>query len=495
MAPTLPPVVRCFFPGPAALARTARVAGLPGLVWLDRARPASDQPSGGGTSLLAAAPAETWRGYSEADWEAFSGAWARRSAAEPGAVAVGWVEYDGPFQFAVYRQPAFYEHSLQPDGGKKEDRGTWRFPGGQPAWWEAVANRAAATTREDMGDDDDHDADLTPPVLTFRAERTAAEFCRRVRRAQEHIAAGDVYQVNLAHRFAAPWPPPTMRYGMGTGPADPFALYLRLRRVSPAPEAAFLDFPGRTVLCASPELFLDLDGRRVRTRPIKGTCARGADPRTDAAAARELLASAKERAELLMITDLLRNDLGRLCDFGAVWVPELLRLERHAQVFHLVSTVEGRLRAGITHPAVLRACLPGGSITGAPKRRACEIIAELEAPTPRGLYTGALGYFSAVGHSRFNVVIRTLIIEGGEAHFHVGAGIVADSVPALEHAETLHKAAGILRACGGDGDGGAQEENFGTTTGFGAPVATRARRSSAPCGPSPRRFRASRRVG
>ena len=394
-------------------------------MWLDRARPAVDLPPAGGASLLAADPAEFWTGRTEADWVGFTRAWADRAAAEPGAVAVGWVEYEGAFRFAAYGRPAIYDHA--------SDGETWRFPGGVPAWWEEaihfVTSRAA--TPGPPG---------SSPALRFRAELSAAEYCRRVRRAQEHIAAGDIYQVNLAHRLAAAWP----------AGADPFALYLRLREVSPAPEAAFLDFPGRTVLGASPELFLDLDGPRVRTRPIKGTRPRGEDPTGDAAEARALLASAKERAELLMITDLLRNDLGRICRFGEVHVPELLRLERHAQVFHLVSTVEGHLRPEITHPAALRACLPGGSITGAPKRRARELIAELEAPTPRGLYTGALGVFAAGGWSRFHVVIRTLVVEAGEAHFHVGAGIVADSVPEREHEETLHKAAGILRAAGGD---------------------------------------------
>lgn len=400
------------------------------MAWLDRARPATDQLPSGGSSLLAADPAECWTGRSETDWAAFDRAWADWAAGEPGAVAVGWVEYGGDFRFAAYTRPAWFDHASPGSAGEP---GEWRFPGGVPAWWEEAVARSpvpvpAAGSAPEGG-----------PVLSFREGVCPAEYRGWVRRAREHIAAGDIYQVNLAHRLAAPWPPG----------ADPFALYLRLRQVSPAPEAAFLDAPGRAVLCASPELFLDLRNRRARTRPIKGTRPRGADPAGDEAEARALLASPKERAELLMITDLLRNDLGRVCAFGRVRVTELLRLERHAQVFHLVSTVEGDLRPGVTHPAALRACLPAGSITGAPKRRAREIIAELEgAGAPRGLYTGVLGVFGADGRSRFNVVIRTLIVEGEEAHFHVGAGIVADSVPEAEHAETLHKAAGILQAAG-----------------------------------------------
>jgi para-aminobenzoate synthetase component I len=158
-----------------------------------------------------------------------------------------------------------------------------------------------------------------------------------------------------------------------------------------------------------------------------------------------LLTSPKEIAELLMITDLERNDLGQVCEFGSVSVPELLKLERHEQVFHLVSTVEGRLRGDVGHVDALSACFPGGSITGAPKKRAREIIAELE-PSPRGLYTGAIGWLGFNGESQFSIAIRTVVVEQGEAHFHVGAGIVADSIPEAEWQETLDKAAGILLA-------------------------------------------------
>jgi anthranilate/para-aminobenzoate synthase component I len=188
-----------------------------------------------------------------------------------------------------------------------------------------------------------------------------------------------------------------------------------------------------------------MSGSAIRTRPIKGTRPRRLDPTADEKSAYDLITSAKEIAELIMITDLERNDLGQVCEFGTVHVPELLKLERFAQVFHLVSTVEGRLRPNVDHPAALRACFPGGSITGAPKKRAREIIAELE-PEPRGLYTGALGWFGFNGESRFSIAIRTVIFEQGDAHFHVGAGIVADSVPEKEWQETLDKASGILRA-------------------------------------------------
>jgi anthranilate/para-aminobenzoate synthase component I len=206
---------------------------------------------------------------------------------------------------------------------------------------------------------------------------------------------------------------------------------------------------GRVIASSSPELFLQMDGREVVTRPIKGTRPRAGDPAADAAAARELGESAKERAELVMITDLERNDLGQVCDYGSVVVRELLKPERYAQVHHLVSTVAGRLRADIDHIEALRACFPGGSITGAPKKRAREIIAELE-PARRGLYTGAIGCIRYDGRSAFNIAIRTAILEPhGRAHFHAGAGIVADSRPRQEWDETLWKAAGILRAARG----------------------------------------------
>ncbi|MCP5549641.1 MAG: anthranilate synthase component I family protein [Akkermansiaceae bacterium] len=275
------------------------------------------------------------------------------------------------------------------------------------------------------------------PVLRFAPGLDRAAFCRLVGRAQDYIAAGDIYQVNLSHRFRAPWP----------AGGDAFRLYENLRDASPAPHAAFLDLGDRAVLSSSPELFLRLSGRGIRTRPIKGTRPRFRDPDRDEKSAYDLLTSPKEIAELIMITDLERNDLGQISEFGTVRATDLLKLERYEQVFHLVSTVDGVLREEIDHLEALAACFPGGSITGAPKKRAREIIAELE-PEPRGLYTGAIGVIGFNGESRFNIAIRTAVIEAGTIHFHTGAGIVADSVPEREYEETLHKAAGILRACG-----------------------------------------------
>ena len=254
-----------------------------------------------------------------------------------------------------------------------------------------------------------------------------------VRRVLEYIAAGDCYQVNLSHRLSAPLP------------GSAWELYQRLRAGSPAPYAAYLDCGDHQVLSASPELFLRVRGREVETHPIKGTRPRGRTPEEDRSLADELLASAKDRAELLMIVDLERNDLGRVCDYGSVSVPELFRLESYSNVHHLVATVRGRLRAEVDPLEALRAAFPGGSITGAPKIRAMEIIEELE-PFRRGVYTGAIGWVDGRGNAEWNIAIRTMVVKGDRVYFHVGGGVVADSDPGAEYLETLAKARGMLQA-------------------------------------------------
>ncbi len=273
----------------------------------------------------------------------------------------------------------------------------------------------------------------TSPRVRPTSNFTSAEFLATIRRALEYIRAGDIYQVNLSQRFTAPW--------IGSG----WDFHRALHTASPAPFGAFLDAGDFQLVSSSPERFLRLSGQHIQTRPIKGTRPRSADPQRDAQLAYELQSSEKERAELVMITDLLRNDLGRVCEFGSVQVPDLMRLERFAQVQHLVSTVEGRLRAEHSHLAALRDCFPGGSITGAPKFRAMEIIDELE-PVTRGPYTGSLGYLGFNRESQFNIAIRTAIIRDGQAHYQAGAGIVADSDPEMEYEETLAKAAGFSKA-------------------------------------------------
>jgi para-aminobenzoate synthetase component 1 len=255
---------------------------------------------------------------------------------------------------------------------------------------------------------------------------------------KEYIVAGDIFQANLSQRFEAPLGEPA------------WTLYRRLRERNPAPFAAFLDFPEAVILSASPERFLHVDAAgRVETRPIKGTRPRGIGPEHDAALAEALAESAKDRAENLMIVDLMRNDLSRVCSPGTVRVPELFALEHYATVHHLVSTVVGELAPGCNALDLLRGAFPGGSITGAPKIRAMEIIAELE-PSQRSVYCGSIGYYSLTGALDTSIAIRTVIAPSRQdrVYFSAGGGIVADSDPEQEYRETLHKARGMIDALG-----------------------------------------------
>ena len=254
-----------------------------------------------------------------------------------------------------------------------------------------------------------------------------ADYLDAVARVREYIYAGDIFQANLSQRFEAPLAQP------------PWAFYRTLRRVNPAPFGAFFDVPGAPILSTSPERFLRVSGGgRVETRPIKGTRARGVGPEHDAALGQALTESVKDRAENLMIVDLMRNDLSRVCAPGSVRASELFALERYATVHHLVSTVVGDLAPGFDAFDLLRAAFPGGSITGAPKLRAMEIIAELE-PSRRGVYCGSLGYWSTTGEMDTSIAIRTAVVRDGRIYFSAGGGIVADSDPEQEYRETLDK--------------------------------------------------------
>jgi anthranilate/para-aminobenzoate synthase component I len=406
---------------PASLA--AELRHLPGFFFLDSSSSESGEllADGGRFSLITARPRSVVKGhlFHEPDYAALRELLASRRLPEsttpdlgfPGAGLYGTIEYEGDFVFGEYDEFLLYDHRS----------GTWTGSG------------SLAAQRKSSSSGSPHDL----PKITFHDELDRETYCRLVERARDYIAAGDIYQVNLTHRFTAPLP----------RDLDLYALYQHLREISPAPFAAYTNHGGRTVLSSSPEQFLRLSGRTIQTRPIKGTRPRFRDREQDEKSAYDLITSSKEIAELVMITDLERNDLGQVCEYGSVVATELLKLERYAQVFHLVSTIEGTLREEIDHLAALRACFPGGSITGAPKKRAREIITELESG-PRGLYTGSIGCFGFNGESRFNIAIRTLVAENDELHFHVGAGIVADSVPVKEWEETLHKASGILQACG-----------------------------------------------
>ena len=270
---------------------------------------------------------------------------------------------------------------------------------------------------------------ITAPLVS---SLTRASYARAFARVLDYIHAGDCYQINLAQRFAAP------------AAGDPWLAYQALRVLNPAPYAAYLNMPHAQILSASPERFLRLARGEVETKPIKGTRPRAGHPRVDAELATELKASAKDRAENVMIVDLLRNDLSKNCEIGSVRVPRLFDVESFATVHHLVSTVTGRLRRDRDALDLLRGCFPGGSITGAPKLRAMQIIEELE-PDRRGVYCGAIGYLGGDGGMDLNITIRTLVHTGGTISFWAGGGIVADSQCDDEYQETFDKAAAMLK--------------------------------------------------
>ena len=376
-----------------------------------------------GTILQAAEPEEIVEGGPE-DWGKLREVLARRrktgrDSVHPQSAAVGYITYEGAFRFAWFPKIALLAEN------------------GFSAMWNERRAQADCDTTEQIASC----ALRAPGQQVVRAtqedrcesNQTREAFEARVARAQEYIAAGDIYQVNLAQKFNTHF----------TG--NPYLLFEHLVARSPAPGAAFLDFGDTCVLSASPELFLRIRGRHITTRPIKGTRPRSRDPICDEQLAFELQTDPKELAELVMITDLERNDLGQICEYGSVTVTQLMQLERFAQVHHLVSTIEGMLRPGVDALDAVRACIPGGSISGAPKKRACEIIRELE-PCPRGIYTGLIGYFDDNGDAAFSIAIRTMVLEGENLHFSVGSGITAGSVPACEYDETLHKAAGMEMA-------------------------------------------------
>ncbi|MSQ31418.1 MAG: aminodeoxychorismate synthase component I [Dehalococcoidia bacterium] len=448
----------------------AVLRGRPGLAWLDSALPdhargrwsivASDPrwtlTARGGAVLLHDA---TGRHRVLADAPSALAAFARAVEAEPrpepaaapaegeGALpflggAIGYLGFE--LGREVERLPA----TTRDDVGAPDLAFGWYdaalvWDGARGLGWLAGRAAAVAALRLRLGErlapvsaEDTPAAEVRAGVL--RSNMTPRAYLDAVARARRYIEAGDIYQVNLSQRFSAPTA------------LDGFAVYRRLRAVSPAPFAAYLDqraSGGVQVLSSSPERFLLADGDALETRPIKGTRPRGETPAQDAALAAALRGSVKDRAEHLMIVDLERNDLGRVAVAGSVRVPAFAALESYAQVHHLTSTVTGRRRGGVGLEALLRATFPGGSISGAPKIRALEIIDELE-PTVRGVYTGAIGYVSAHGRVDLNIAIRTITLADGVAYVHVGGAIVHDSDAEAEYAETLDKARGMARALG-----------------------------------------------
>lgn len=323
-----------------------------------------------------------------------------------------------------------------------EDRRAWVMANGHPESSDAEQRRLAVARIAWVLDQLATPAPVRAPKVraTPRPDLGRAEYEAEVGRVIDYVRAGDIYQANLSHRFRATLPPG----------ADPRSLYMTLRRETPAPFAAFVRHGDVAILSASPERFLALRGDLVEARPIKGTRPRGRTAEEDAALAHALVESEKDRAENLMIVDLLRNDLSRVCADGSVDVPVLFGLETYASVHHLVSVVTGKLRPGKTAVDLLRATFPAGSVTGAPKIRAMEIIAELER-NRRGPYCGSVGYIGFDGAMDTSVVIRTMVLTGRQLTFQVGGGIVADSDPSAEYEETLTKAKGLIAALSGAG--------------------------------------------
>ncbi|MFH1412403.1 MAG: aminodeoxychorismate synthase component I, partial [Candidatus Omnitrophota bacterium] len=274
---------------------------------------------------------------------------------------------------------------------------------------------------------------LKYPYGTLTSNFTKPGYISAVKKALEYIHAGDIYQVCLSQRFRSEW------HG------HPYELYRGLNAINPAPFSAFLDYGDHSIISSSPELFLRVSEDSIETRPMKGTRPRGKTPEEDILLKEELLSSAKDAAELLMIVDLERNDLGRSSLPGTVRVSENRRLEPHPTVFQTISVIRGSLDKRYGLMDVLRNAFPGGSITGCPKIRAMEIIEELE-PTKRGIYTGSIGYISLHGSMDLNIAIRTMIKKGPEVYFQVGSGIVSDSDPETEYEETLHKARALIQA-------------------------------------------------
>ena len=290
---------------------------------------------------------------------------------------------------------------------------------------------ASIITRKDV------DNRTTFGELSLTSNFKKEDYITAIKRAKEYIASGDIYQVNLSQRFSC-----KMEF-------SPQMLFENLKTINPAPFSAYLDLNDVKIVSASPERFLCKKGRTIHTRPIKGTRPRGKNELEDERLKIELLSSYKDRAEHIMIVDLERNDLGRVCEYGTVLPTEFITLEAYSTVYHLVSTVRGRLREDVDAIDCLTNCFPGGSITGAPKIRSMEIIDELE-PTMRSVYTGSIGYIGFDGNMDTSIVIRTFLIKDGRAYFQVGGGIVADSDPEMEYQETLDKAKALIQSLGGE---------------------------------------------
>jgi aminodeoxychorismate synthase component I len=323
--------------------------------------------------------------------------------------------------------------------GAREQEMGFRTP--EPEQWAGLYDQAAArlhaiaekvmSARAPAGD---REPGKMPSPAALEPALTQQAFESMVRKCKEYIAAGDIYQANLSQRFSTP-----------LGDADPIRLYSILRDINPSPFAAYCDFGDVKLVSSSPERLVRLAGRKADTRPIAGTRRRGSSGEETRELTADLLTNEKERAEHIMLLDLERNDLGKVCTYGSVTVDEMMVVEDYSHVIHIVSNVEGELAPGCDGFDLIRAVFPGGTITGVPKVRCMQIIDELE-PVARGPYTGSIGYLANSGDLDLNIIIRTFVIKDGTAHVQVGAGIVADSDPGREYIETLQKAEALRKA-------------------------------------------------
>ncbi len=414
----------------------AHLASLPGAVWLDSTLRYADR---GRYSILACAPVAEVVLY-DREWLLISGGVESAKLRgerfyrhltdfiNDGLFAIGYVSYEGMYPFVQLPRPAAQTawpdaHFCLYDQVAVFDHDNARFVEPVPREW--LAEHPAIDTSGNS-------TIATPPP--HRESFTKDAYIDAVRRVKDHIHEGDIYQANLTCRFEIP------------APVAPWSVYNRLRQLNPSPYGAFLNFGDRQVLSSSPERMFYREQDRITTCPIKGTSARGRSPKEDQERAEALLHSEKDRAELLMIVDLLRNDLGRIARTGTVRVDSLFRTEIFSSLIHLVSDISATLRPGLSYDDIFAALFPGGSITGAPKRRAVEILAQIE-PCPRDLYTGCIGYISR-DKAEFNIAIRTIMHTEDAYTLHAGCGIVADSVPEREYEEMLLKARNLFGALG-----------------------------------------------
>jgi anthranilate synthase component 1 len=353
-------------------------------------------------------------------------AWFEPTAARPGAAdtdddAAGFMLFDTVLAFDHVQHRILLIANAR-ISGDEDLRSLYQFACAKIDFLEGELERALSLKRPSGGE---------APALVSNMSQDAYESI--VRRAKEYIAAGDVYQVVLSQRFEA-------EVGV-----DAFTVYRALRHVNPSPYMFFIRMGERSIVGSSPEMLVRVEGRHAVTHPIAGTRPRGKSDEEDQRLADELKRNEKEKAEHVMLVDLGRNDIGRVCEYGTVRVPTYMALERYSHVMHLVSVVEGRLAEDRDRLDALVSCFPAGTVSGAPKVRAMQIINELE-PTRRGLYAGAVGYLDFAGNLDFCIAIRSILLEGGKAYIQAGAGIVADSNPTAEYEETRDKARAMIRA-------------------------------------------------